>query len=188
MNPPCQRQADPAALVVGDLHGVDHLLHPEPVGEVAFIPWHLAQHLAGEVSGQVRVIQRAPGLPRAAARRIEALRHSHLAELHVIGPGDLQRLADAELLDEPGDRGALGAVDPDLDARVVADGDEAALNRADRAARELADEDVAVIDVHPGHRAGAASMRSGMKLRMTPTTAVRSEPMNQCPMSITGAP
>ena len=31
-------------------------------------------------------------------------------------------------------------------------------------------------------------IRSGMKFRITPTTAVRSEPMYQCPMSMTGAP
>ncbi len=34
----------------------------------------------------------------------------------------------------------------------------------------------------------SAIMRSGTKFRITPTTAVRSEPMNQCPMSMTGAP
>ena len=34
----------------------------------------------------------------------------------------------------------------------------------------------------------AAISRSGTKLRSTPTTAVRPDSMNQCPMSMTGAP
>jgi hypothetical protein len=34
----------------------------------------------------------------------------------------------------------------------------------------------------------ASISRSGMKSRSTPTTAVRSESMNQWPMSMTGAP
>ena len=34
----------------------------------------------------------------------------------------------------------------------------------------------------------AAIIRSGTKLRITPTTEVRSESMSQWPMSITGAP
>src|SRR5208282_3210311 len=58
------------------------------------------------------------------------------------------------LLDQPGDPGALAAVDADLDPRVVPDGDEAALHRADRAAGEFADEDVTVVDVGAGHLAG----------------------------------
>jgi len=86
---------------MGDLYRVHDLLHPEPVAEASLVAGDLAEHLAGEVRGQVRVIQGAPRLTRAAARRVVALRHLHLLELDVIGPGDLQRLADAELLDQP---------------------------------------------------------------------------------------
>src|SRR5258706_14147538 len=146
---------------MGDLHGVHNLLHPQPVMEVALVARYLAEHLAGEVRGQVGVVQRAPGFSRAAARRVVAFWHRHLSELDVIGPGDLQGLADPELLDQPGDGGALGAVDAHLDARVVAHRDEAALHRADRAVGELANEDIAVVDVHPRHGPGTGEHALG---------------------------
>src|SRR5580658_29117 len=95
-----ERKRDPPALVVGDLDGVDDLLDPQAVVEVALVPVDLAQNLAGEVRGQVRVVQRSPGLPRAASGRVVTLRHFHVAELYVVGPRHLERLADAELLDQ----------------------------------------------------------------------------------------
>src|SRR5579863_3146844 len=55
-----QRKRDPPALVVGDLHGVDDLLDPQAVVEVPLVSFDLAQYLAGEVRGQVRVVQRSP--------------------------------------------------------------------------------------------------------------------------------
>src|SRR5258708_12411911 len=104
---PSQRQADPAAFVMGDLHGVHDLLHPQAVMEVALVALDVAEHLAGEVGGQVGVVQRAPGLVRRPASGGILLRHLYFTELDVIGPGDLQRLADAELLDQPSDRRSL---------------------------------------------------------------------------------
>src|SRR5258708_11776361 len=124
---------------MGDLHGVHDLLLPQTVMEVALVAWCLDEHLAGEVRGQVGVVQRAPGFPRAAARRIVALRHRNLAELDVVGPGYLEGLAVAELLDQPRDGRALAALYPHLNARLVAHGDETALHRAHLASAELAD-------------------------------------------------
>ena len=79
-----------------------------------------------------------------------------LAKLDLIRRRALERLADAVLLDEPADQRALAAVDARLEPGIVPDRHEARLNRADRAAREFADEDVAVVDVHAHHRARRA--------------------------------
>src|ERR1022692_2457508 len=141
-----QRKAHPAALVVRDLHGVDDFLPPQAVAEVSLVAVKLAEHLAGEVRRQVRVVQRPPRFSRAAARRVVLGGDLDLPELHIVGLRDLQRLADAEFLDQPGDGRARAAVDAHLDARVVADRDEAGLHRAERAAGELPDEHVGVVD------------------------------------------
>ena len=91
-----------------------------------------------------------------AAGREQARRHVDVDELDGVRSRALQRLHDPELLHEPRDQGALAAVHAHLDPWIVPDRDEAALHRADRAARELADEDVAVVDVRAHHRAGLA--------------------------------
>src|SRR5262245_26821722 len=108
-------QAHPAALVVRDLHRVDDLLHPQPVVEVPLVALDLAEDLAGEVRGEVGVVEGPPRLTRAAAGRVVAVRDRHVPELNIIRPGHLQRLADAELLDQPGAGCALAAVDAHLD-------------------------------------------------------------------------
>jgi YidC/Oxa1 family membrane protein insertase len=67
-----------------------------------------------------------------------------------------EQFRDATFLDEPTDDGAFAAVDASFDARIIADRHEARLNRPDAAALELADEDVAVVDVHAHHRSSRA--------------------------------
>src|SRR6185436_20850384 len=69
---------------------------------------------------------------------------------------------------EPADERTFAAVDARLEARVIPDGDEARLNRADRATRELPDENVAVVDVHSHHRAGGAHDALGNKVLHRP--------------------
>ena len=92
-----------------------------------------------------------------AAGREQARRHLDVDELDRVRLRALQRLHHPELLHEARDQGALAAVHAHLDPRIVSDRDEAALDGADRAARELADEDVAVVDVGPHHRPGLAN-------------------------------
>ena len=103
--------------MVGPLDGVDHLLYPGAVGEVALVLLATVDDLVDEVLDQIGIEQAAPGLARVAAGRVEALRDLDLLELDVVGRGDLDRLGDAELLDQPADDRALLAVDPRLDAR-----------------------------------------------------------------------
>ena len=73
-----------------------------------------------------------------------------------------------QLLDEATDDRALLAVDTRLDARVVADGHEAGLDRADRPVGILADEDIAVVDIHAHHLAGRAHHALGDKIAHRP--------------------
>src|SRR5215475_14350678 len=84
------------------------------------------------------------------------MRDITLNELDGILARRLDRLTDAELVNEPDDDRALRAVDPRLDARVVADRDVGGLDRGQRARGELGDPHVAVIDVGPGHLARVA--------------------------------
>ncbi len=85
--------------------------------------------------------------------------------------GRLDRLADAELVHQPDDDRALRAVDPRLDARVVADGHVGRLDRGQRPGRELARSTCrrrrcSSWSCWPVSR----SIRFGTKLRMVPTT------------------
>ena len=138
------------------LDGVDRLLHPGAVLEVAFVARNLAEDLGDEAGDEIGVEQRSPRLFTVAARRIELGRHGQLAKLDLIGRRRPEPLADALLLDEAADEGALRSVDARFDAGIVADGDEARLNRAQRAVAELAQEDIAIVDIHPHHAAGGA--------------------------------
>src|SRR5215472_7997590 len=105
-----EREAHPAPLVMGEFHGVDHLLHPQSVVEVTLVPGEFAEHLAGEVRAEVGVVEGPPRLPRGPARRLVGRPELDLAELHLVGRGDVQCLTDAAFLDQPGDRGTLAAV------------------------------------------------------------------------------
>ena len=116
----------PAPLVVRDLDGVDDLLHPGAVVEVPLVARRVRRQLVEEVLDQIGVEEREPRLARAAAFGIEPIRHHEFLELDVIRRGGLDRFGNAELLDQPGDDGALRSVEADLDPRIVADGDEAA--------------------------------------------------------------
>ena len=58
-------------------------------------------------------------------------------ELHRLGGREMQRLGNAALGYEPAHRSGLRAVDPDLDAGIVADRDDRGLQHALRARREL---------------------------------------------------
>ena len=131
-------------------------LDPRAVLEVALVALAALDDLVDEVLDQVGVEQRAPRLLGMPAGRVEARGDRQLLELDGVRGGDLDRLGDAALLDQPADDRAPASVEPGLDARVVADGDVARLDRADRAVGVLADEDVAVVDVHAHHPAGVA--------------------------------
>src|SRR5207249_10259000 len=114
------------------------------------------EDLGDEAAHEIRVEERAPRFGARAAGRITARRNLELAELYLIRRGGPQRFGDAFLFDEPADQPPLAAVDARLAARVVADGHEAGLDRAERAVRELPEEDVAVVDVHAHHAAAGA--------------------------------
>src|SRR5579864_4735786 len=103
----------------GDFHGVDDLLYPGGVAEVALILRASRQDIGGEAGGQVGIEERGPRLARTAARRIQALRYLYIPELHVVGLGALERLADTELLHQPADQGTLAAVDARFQAGIV---------------------------------------------------------------------
>src|SRR5262245_49637196 len=149
-----QRERDPSALVNRALDGVDHLLDPRAILEGALVPFTPVHDLVDEVADQVGVEHRSPGLPRVPASRVEALGDRELAKLDLIRRRDPDRLRHAPLLDEPTDDRAAAAVEPGLDAGVVADRHEARLDGPEHAIRVLADEDVAVVDVHAHHPAG----------------------------------
>src|SRR6185437_153376 len=88
----------------------------------------VAGDLGDEIADQARVEQELPRLARMPAGREELGRDLPLDELdRVLGRG-LDRLADPELIDQPGDDRALRPVDPRFDARVVAHGDVGRLN------------------------------------------------------------
>src|SRR5947209_4471776 len=110
------------------LDRVDHFLHPRPVAKVALVALAALLNLRDEVGDQVGVEERAPRFARAPARGIETLGNLQFLELNAVRRSDLDRLGDAELLDQAADDGALAAVEARLDAGVVADGDEAGLD------------------------------------------------------------
>src|SRR5215510_4136654 len=83
-----------------------------------------------------------------AAWWIEAGWNFDLVEFDSVRSRQPNGLGDTVLLDQAADYGPALAVDARLDARVVANGDEARLDRADGTVGELANEDVAVVDVH----------------------------------------
>src|SRR5215472_8400446 len=86
----------------------------------------------------------------------ELRRNVGLGELDRVLGRCPNRLADAELLDEPGYDRALRAVDPRLDPRIVADRHVGRLNRGKGASFEFGDPHVAVVDVGPDHLPGVA--------------------------------
>ena len=155
-------------------------------------PWFVvaaADDLVGEVPHQVGVEQERPRLPAGAAGREVALGDLPLDELdRVLGRG-LDRLADAELLDQAHDDRALGAVEPRLDAGVVADGHVGGLDGGQHVGRRTR-----TATCRRRRCSSAAScpvertMRTGTKLRMVPTTLVSGRPTHQCMMSMIGAP
>src|SRR5207247_11306539 len=98
----------------------------------------------------------SPRFVAAAARGITPRGDLQLAELNPIRRGRAQRFAHAGLLDEAADERAFVAVDARFDARIVADGHEAGLHRAERTVTELAHEEITIVDVHAHHAAGLA--------------------------------
>src|SRR5437762_12282606 len=76
-----ERNGHPTSLAIGQLNGVDQLLHVGAILEIAFILRPVAQDLADERAHEVRVKQRPPRFPLASARRIEPLGHLELTKL-----------------------------------------------------------------------------------------------------------
>src|SRR5205085_2753035 len=94
-----------------------------------------------------------PRLTRETGWWVEAHRDLDVIELDSVGPGELDRLRDAVLLHQAADDRPAISIDACLHARVITDGNEARLDRTDCAVGELADEDVAVVDIHAHHAA-----------------------------------
>src|ERR1700730_99882 len=134
-----ERQRHPAAFSKRALDGVDDFLNPRAVAEVALVAGGVAPDLRDEARYQVGVEQRAPRFPRAAARRVEAIRHGHVSEFDLAGSCRLQRFAAPQLLAQPADVRPLAAVEASLDAGVVADGHEARLDSAEWPVRETSE-------------------------------------------------
>src|ERR1700730_5304626 len=134
-----ERQRHPAAFSKRAFDGVDDFLNPRAVAEVALVAGVVAPDLPDEARYQVGVEQGSPRFPRAAACRVEAIRHGHVPEFDLAGGGRLQRFADPELLDQPADDRPLAAVEASLDAGVVADGHEARLDSAEWPVRETSE-------------------------------------------------
>src|SRR5262245_16138496 len=138
---PVQREVDPATLMEGALDGVDRFLDPRAVVEVPLVARAALDDLVDEVTHEIRVEERRPVLWRVSTGRVEASGDLELPELDVVRRRDADRLRHALLLDEATDDRPAAAVEAGLDPRVVADGDEAGLDRADGAVRVLADVD-----------------------------------------------
>src|SRR5437870_7647 len=87
---------------------------------------------------------------------IEALRNFDCVELDGIRPGQPDRFGDTVFLDESADDCAALTIDARLDAGVIANRDEARLDRADHTIGVFTDENIAVVDVHPHELTGCA--------------------------------
>src|SRR5712692_9527992 len=131
-----QGEINPASLVKRQLDRVDDFLDPRAVLEVALIAVATVEDLVDEVTHEIGVKQRAPRLAGMTARRVEALRDLDLVEFDRVRPGYLDGLGHAMLLDQTADDGATFAVQARFDAGVVADRDEARLDRRDGAVGE----------------------------------------------------
>src|SRR5205823_1201207 len=91
-----------------------------------------------------------------ATAGIEPFWNFHLLELDGIRSGESNRFGNTMLFDKPTDDRAALAVDARLDARIIANRDEARLNRTDRTVSKFADENVAIVDIHAHKAAGRA--------------------------------
>src|SRR6266851_5296682 len=151
-----QGEINPASLVKRQLDRVDDFLDPRAILEVALIALATLDDLVDEVAHEVGVKQRAPRFAGVTTWRVEALWDFDLVEFDRVRPGELDRLGHAVLLDQPADDGAALAVQACFDARVVANRDEARLDRSDGAVVEFAQKNVAVVDVHAHHPPGGA--------------------------------
>src|SRR5689334_16463030 len=108
---------------------IDDLLALGAVMEGAFLR-PVLEDLIDEMAHEVAVIELGPGRLERGARREQRSIELDRFELDRLGARGFQRLRDAELADEARDRGTLRAIDADLDARIIADGDEARLQEA----------------------------------------------------------
>src|SRR5437763_14364864 len=106
---------------MGAFDRVDDLLDARALREVALIGLTAVDDLFGEVMDEVRVEERAPGLPLLVADREVRGRDRDLDEFHGLRRGAFEHLALAELLDEPADERALRSVDARFDPGVVPD-------------------------------------------------------------------
>src|SRR5262249_210284 len=134
------------------------------VAEIAFVGVVFAQDFTDEAADQIGVEQRPPGFLAGSSRRIAAGWNLELAELDLIRLRRSQRFANAGLFDQAADQGAGAAVDARFDPRVVADRHEARLHRTERPVSELAEKDIAIVDVHPPHASGLANHALGNEI------------------------
>src|SRR5262249_18331244 len=128
------RDLHPAALEMRLDDRVDDLLALRAVEERTVRRLQI-QDLADEMADEIAVVELAPRGGDGGAGGKAVGRQLPLAEFDRIGRGEMQGLGMAELGHQARDRGTLRAIDPDLDAGIVADGDVARLQEPVRAAR-----------------------------------------------------
>src|SRR5688572_20536872 len=96
------------------LDGIDRFLDPRSINEIPLVALATFDDLVEKIADQVGVKQAAPRRARVPARRVKPLREFQLFELDIVRRGDLDRLGNTELFDEPADDRALFAVQPNL--------------------------------------------------------------------------
>src|SRR6185369_12848045 len=105
---------------------------------------------------EIRVKECSPRFTRVAARGIVMLWNRQLLKLDGIRFCREQPLTHATLFHEPANQRAFAPVDARLQPRVITHRHEARLYASDRTVLVLADEDVAIVDVHPHHASGGS--------------------------------
>src|SRR5271169_1705250 len=96
-----QGQLDPTVAPMGERCGVDDLLHPGALGEVALVHGASLEDLLAEVVDEVPVEGGGPRIALSVSRREVFLRNLPLNELHLLPGRRVDRLDHAELLHEP---------------------------------------------------------------------------------------
>ena len=184
-----QREADPGPATEGRLERVDRLLHQRALGEVTLAGRAAADDLADEVGHQAGVEEVLPRLARVPARGEVPGRDLRLGELDRVLGRRLDRLADAELVDQPDDDRALASRRSGPRCRGSSRRSRTRTGwrparRSRTRAIHMSPSSMLALVILPVSR----TIRTGTKLRMVPTTAVSGAPSHQCMMSMIGAP
>ncbi len=126
-----QAEVDPASLTEGSLNGIDDFLDPGSILEAALISTAIVMDLVDEIPDEVGIEKTSPGFFGMPSDGIETFGNLELFEFYIVGSSHLYRLGNAELFYETTNDGTLAPVDAGLDPRVIPDGYEARLYRAD---------------------------------------------------------